>query len=241
VLALAVPAAPGATSPAITFGRSGGNIRPFTIAIGAGGTVTAKGVAVGRHRLSTTTVDNLVRLARALHFFRLPATTTCPGTLPDVAFAVVHLHAGGRDREVRVRGDCRPHFTRLYRALAAAVGLQTAASAAPTFTFGRKGGNIVPYTVTIDPTGRITATGTQVSVHQVAPAALDDLLALADSSGFFSLPELTSCPGTLPDIAALEIHVTAGSRDHTASVHGGCVAGFASLYAALSKVVGLTP
>src|SRR5205085_12450115 len=89
------PVATGSTSPAIAFGRSGGNILPYTVTIARDGRVTATGVAVGRHRLGRTTVDNLLRLSATVRFFGLPRTTRCPQTLPDFATAQIHVYRNG--------------------------------------------------------------------------------------------------------------------------------------------------
>jgi hypothetical protein len=230
--------ATASSSPAISFGRSGGNIPRYTISITRDGRVTATGIAVGRHRLSRTTVDNLLRLSATIHFFRLSTATRCPQTLPDFASDWIHVYRNGHERLVRVRGDCVTGFTRLYRALTRAVALRQAANST-TFTFGRRGGNIIPYTVTIDPSGRVSATGITATKTQVSQTTLADLLQLADSVGFFAMATATACPRTSPDVAALEIHIQTGSRDRAVQVHGDCVDGFTKLYRALGEAVGL--
>jgi len=100
------------------FGRTGGNILPFSIAITAGGRVTATGPApehtgtVSKLRLAT-----LDRAVLAAKFQTLPATTSCPGTLPDIAAQYIRV---GR-RTVRVHGACVAGFNRLWTALNRAV------------------------------------------------------------------------------------------------------------------------
>jgi hypothetical protein len=102
------------------------------------------------------------------------------------------------------------------------------------FAFGRTGGNIMPFTISIATSGRVTATGaapahaTMVSKLRLATlnrAVLDDR--------FESMPAVTNCPGTLPDIASQVIRV--GGR--TVRVHGGCVARFNRLWTAMNHAV----
>jgi hypothetical protein len=106
-LAFGAQAAQASSTPTLAFGRSGGNIAPFTVTILSAGRVTAHGpVRLARPRLTLTAdaVHGLVDLAKAEGFFRMPATTTCRGTLPDFASSFV---AVGSTR-VSVRGSCNP-------------------------------------------------------------------------------------------------------------------------------------
>jgi hypothetical protein len=120
-LALA-PAAAASQQTGFAFGRSGGNIRPYTVAIAADGRVTVSGPArVGRTRLTRTQIGVLAKLASDVRFATLPRTTDCSGTLPDVAATFVRV--GGRT--VRVHGDCVPRYTRLWKALAGTVKLSS--------------------------------------------------------------------------------------------------------------------
>jgi hypothetical protein len=96
------------------FGRTGGNIMPFSIVIASGGHVTATGPApehtttVSKLRLAT-----LDRAAAAAKLQTMPAMTSCPGTLPDIAAQYIRV---GR-RTVRVHGTCVARFNRLWTAL----------------------------------------------------------------------------------------------------------------------------
>src|SRR5436309_13122008 len=94
--------------------------------------------------------------------------------------------------------------------LALALGAQAAhASSAPAFAFGRSGGNILPFTVVISSTGRISARGpVDPSRTRVSPRTLARLLPLARREGFFAMPPTTIRPGTLPDLASLFVAVT---------------------------------
>ena len=62
----------------------------------------------------------LLRLARTHRFSALPHRTLCHDSLPDFASLYVTIHTAGTTRTVIVRGGCKPRFTRVYRALAAA-------------------------------------------------------------------------------------------------------------------------
>lgn len=119
-LALA-PAAAASQQAGFAFGRSGGNIRPYTVTIAADGRVSVSGpVQVGRTRLTPTQLGTLAKLASLIRFATLPKTTDCAGTLPDVAATFVRV--GGRT--VHVHGGCVPRYTRLWKALGSAVRLR---------------------------------------------------------------------------------------------------------------------
>jgi hypothetical protein len=118
-LAASAPAG-SAAQRGFAFGRLGGNIVPFTVAIGNDGSVKATGpVKVGRTHLTRLQVANLNRIAATNAFGSLPAATNCAGTLPDVAGTFVRIGP----RTVRVHGVCVPRYQRIYNALAKAVKL----------------------------------------------------------------------------------------------------------------------
>jgi hypothetical protein len=100
------------------FGRIGGNIMPFSIAIAAGGRVTATGPAP-EHRATVSKVQlaNLDRAVVDARFRTMPKMTLCPNTLPDIA--AQYIRVGGRT--VRVHGSCVARFNRLWTALSRAV------------------------------------------------------------------------------------------------------------------------
>lgn len=131
VLAVAVCAAvPGAVSAgssaaqaSFAFGRTGGNIEPFTITIAKDGSVTATGpVKPLRQELAARALARLGTLASTQHFFSLPRRTNCPGSLPDFAYRMISVRTAAAARTVLVRGGCRPAFNTLYAALSTAVG-----------------------------------------------------------------------------------------------------------------------
>ena len=97
------------------FGRTGGNIRPFRVAISTDGAVHASGAAP-RHERTLTKLElaTLNRVAYETRFATLPARRLCARALPDAA--TLFIRVGGRT--VRVHGTCGPRFSRLWATLA---------------------------------------------------------------------------------------------------------------------------
>lgn len=125
ILALLFSGAAPAQHDTFAFGRTGGNIRPYTVTISVRGVVTAKGpVRHARRKVPAAALRRLERLAAATRFFSLPKLTLCPGSLPDFASSFVTVKAAAHHRRVVVRGSCSPRFAKLYRALAAAAGVK---------------------------------------------------------------------------------------------------------------------
>jgi hypothetical protein len=105
------------------------------------------------------------------------------------------------------------------------------------FSFGRVGGNIRPYTVSIGNDGRVHVSGPVTAGRmKLTGAQLATLNGAASAARFTTLPNVTNCPGTLPDVAATFIRV--GAR--TVRVHGACVARYAKLFTALTRAVALS-
>jgi hypothetical protein len=127
-------------------------------------------------------------------------------------------------------------------ALLAAVlllALAPAAGASPQrgFAFGRLGGNIRPYTVSIAADGKVAVSGSATAGRMKLTAAqLATLNRAVTDARFGALPRATNCPGTLPDIAATFIRFGA----KTVRVHGNCIARYARLFTALSRAVRLS-
>lgn len=123
---------------------------------------------------------------------------------------------------------------------AAAAATAAAGGSAPSstgFAFGRFGGNIRPYTVTVAPRGAVTLAGPVTAATRRLEA--DQLLALrrlAVQVRFGTLPATKRCARTLPDVASTFIRV--GAR--TVRVHGSCLPGYNRLWLALSRAVGLS-
>ena len=110
----------------------------------------------------------------------------------------------------------------------------------PVITFGITGGNIQPWSVSLDGDGSVSATGwMKVRNHTlVDPAStLTGLFKLADADSFFSLPTRTNCSGVLPDIATRYIWLNSRTGSHQVAVRGGCSSRFNQLYAALENTV----
>jgi hypothetical protein len=102
------------------------------------------------------------------------------------------------------------------------------------FAFGRTGGSIMPFTVTISATGVVRTSGAAprhvavVSKHQ-----LTVLKGIAFAVHFTTIPAVTACPNTLPDVAAQFIRV----EGRTVRVHGACISRFNRLWTALNRAV----
>lgn len=126
-----------------------------------------------------------------------------------------------------------------------ALALPAIGSAAPgttSFAFGRTGGNIAPYTITISNTGVVRTSGpVKPKVTIVGAAARATLAALLKKTRFSSLPPTIRCHGTLPDFAANYVTITTGGRAHTVLVYGDCSSRFTVLYNALARSVGVSP
>lgn len=117
-LVAVVPGASASPTTGFEYGRSGGNIRPFTIRIDTAGVVRATGAAPAhRHLLTKEQLAAINRSAFVNKFQTLPAVTACPGTLPDISARLIRV--GGRT--VRVHGACLTRFNRLWTALSRAV------------------------------------------------------------------------------------------------------------------------
>ena len=98
--------------------------------------------------------------------------------------------------------------------------------------FGISGGNIAPYSVSIQPTGTVKVRAS-LGLHarrRIAPARLRQLRSEIRRAHL----ESRRCPGVLPDFASRYIRV--GSR--TVTVHGGCDLAFNRVWNDLSRAVG---
>ena len=119
----AVAASRGTAHASFAYGRTGGNRAPFRVSIARDGKVTSRGAVQKStlvRRVPVRTLDRLLARARAASFFAMPRYTRCRGTLPDYAASFLRISTSARSKTVRVRGDCRPKFTRLYLAVRAA-------------------------------------------------------------------------------------------------------------------------
>jgi hypothetical protein len=109
------------------------------------------------------------------------------------------------------------------------------------FVFGREGGNIRPYNVTILADGTVTASGAirTATKHLSDPAdAIAGVLKLAGAERFWALPAQIVGHG-LPDVSGrfISIHTAGGTK--TVHVRFVRVAAFDQLYAVLLAVAGV--
>jgi len=102
------------------------------------------------------------------------------------------------------------------------------------FAFGRTGGNIMPFSIAIAANGHVIATGAAPAhTTTISKVRLATLERAAVNAKLQTMPAMTSCPGTLPDIAAQYIRV----ERRTVRVHGACIARFNRLWAVLNRSV----
>jgi len=108
------------------------------------------------------------------------------------------------------------------------------------FSFGRVGGNIRPFTVTIYADGSITSSGAVTTSPQahLSPDAIKGLKKLARAEHFDSLPDQIPGSNVNPDIASLFITVTTAQGTKTVKMHGGQSRQFQQLFAVLQAVAG---
>jgi hypothetical protein len=126
--------------------------------------------------------------------------------------------------------------------LAVFAGSGAKRQASPSFSFGRTGGNILPFTVTIGRNGAVTSDGSVQPTAKTASTPLRNGLAkLARAEGFFTMTTSIFCAKVNPDVASQFVTVSAFGKTHTVTVHGTCSAPFEELYAVLSASVGAGP
>ena len=114
-----------------------------------------------------------------------------------------------------------------------ALVVAAAVAVAPSFVFGRVGGNVVPLHAQIYPSGRVVVNG-QPGRHLTRTKVIA-LRRYAAGLGFAKIPRRIECPGVLPDVATLYVKVGAA---RTAFEHGSCNRRFDRVYAALPKAGG---
>jgi len=101
--------------------------------------------------------------------------------------------------------------------------------------FGRIGGLIAPYTISIAPGGAVTAEGNPpVKPPTSLTSAQDEMLSRLVRNGMGKLTTL-QCAGSFPDEASS--FITALGK--TVSVRGTCEPGFTKIYDALTNALGL--
>ena len=122
--------------------------------------------------------------------------------------------------------------------LAAALAPAAGSSAQRGFAFGRTGGNIVPFTVSIDNNGRVRVSGpVAVMRKKLTRLEVADLDRVVATNGFERLKPMNECPDVLPDVASTFVRV----GPLRVQVHGGCLARYQHVYNALARAVRLQP
>lgn len=104
-------------------------------------------------------------------------------------------------------------------------------------TFGREGGNIMPFAVMISSDGHITREGSGApgNAQSLSPLTVRGLEKLADAEGFWEMPDIDD---GLPDIAFQFVAIRLPDKHHKVSVRGGPADGpFRELYALLTEIV----
>jgi hypothetical protein len=123
-----IPAGHGpGDKPSISFGRSGGNIRPMRVKIYGDGTITYTGItpSVAHYTIAPEAVLGLQRLADAEGFSTMPALIKGAHFLPDSATLSITIRAGcsTTTKTVKAHGAHLGGFTELYDTLSAATAL----------------------------------------------------------------------------------------------------------------------
>ena len=114
--------------------------------------------------------------------------------------------------------------------------------APPAFAFGRAGGNIVPFRVTIGKDGRVSSTGPiQATTHAASTPLRNGLARLAKAEGFFTMAANLQCGPVNPDVASRFITVSAYGKTRTVFAQCGSFQSFEELYAVLAASTGVTP
>jgi hypothetical protein len=117
---------------------------------------------------------------------------------------------------------------RLALVAAAAALLAAPAGAAPApLSFGREGGSIRPFTVTIAADGAVHASGpVKVGRTRLTTAQVAALRKVAATNRLSALPATMLCPRSLPDFAGTWIALGTQKR----VVRGSCVPRFANVW-----------
>jgi hypothetical protein len=120
--------------------------------------------------------------------------------------------------------------------LAAVLPSPASAAAQRGFAFGRAGGNIMPFTISISNDGIVRTTGpVHVGRRKLTLQQIGTLNRVAATNGFSAMAAATNCHGTLPDVAATFVRV--GAR--RVQVHGACVPAYQRVWQALARAVKL--
>jgi hypothetical protein len=101
--------------------------------------------------------------------------------------------------------------------------------------FGDSGGNLAPFQVTIEPTGRVRSQGiTRRQRRRLSHARVVSLSRLVNAD-FAAGLKSRLCPGVNPDVASHFIR----AKGRTVTVHGNCEPRFNGIWITLARAVGL--
>jgi hypothetical protein len=116
-----------------------------------------------------------------------------------------------------------------------ACGSSAASTPPHRIVFGVGGGNMVPFQVTIEPTGRVRSSGPLApKIRHLSHAKVVSLSRLVRED-FASGLKSRLCPGTNPDVGSDFIQ----AYGRTVRVHGSCEPRFHRLWDTLARAVGL--
>jgi hypothetical protein len=114
---------------AITFGHTGGTLKPSGLRITANGVVSSMGSGAGMtystESVSRTAIRRMARLGWHGPFASLPTAPTRPTRNPDAARQFIELHSACGTKHVEyAEGEGAPAFRDLYTRLEALVGVR---------------------------------------------------------------------------------------------------------------------
>jgi hypothetical protein len=112
------------TPTLLSFGRSGGNIRPFKASVTSDGRLESSGSGWIGPTGKTVPIEvrkGLLAFARAEGFFTMPPRAECSGALGDAATRFVTISTLSETHTVTVHGTCSQSFEEIYAVLEAAI------------------------------------------------------------------------------------------------------------------------
>lgn len=110
-----------------------------------------------------------------------------------------------------------------------------------TITFGIEGGNIRPWSVTLNYNGSIVGNDYRkpTNSHLLDPKnSMSGLQKLADAEGSGAMPAMRQCGSVLPDVASRFVTIATAAGTHKVSVRGLCNTHFNELWAVLASTAG---
>ena len=113
-----------------------------------------------------------------------------------------------------------------------------------TISFGIEGGNIRPWSVTVNYNGSIVGNDYRkpTNTHLYDPKnSMNGLQKLAGAEGFVAMPATQQCARVLPDVAARFVTIATATGTHKVSVRGLCNTQFNELWAVLASTAGFAP